>query len=52
MVELLRLPLVHPAMDLRGPGGKRRVFDGLEEFREHLGGHLERLSDLFVQRRA
>ncbi|MFD0895606.1 3-dehydroquinate synthase [Luteolibacter ambystomatis] len=40
VVELLRLPLYHTAMDLRGPGGKRRVFDGLEEFREHLGGRL------------
>jgi len=40
VVEILRLPLCHEAMDLRGPGGKRRVFDGLEEFREHLGGRL------------
>lgn len=40
VVETLHLPLTHEALDLRGAGGKRRVFDGLEEFREHLGGRL------------
>lgn len=40
VVETLHLPLTHEALDLRGVGGKRRVFDGLEEFREHLGGRL------------
>jgi 3-dehydroquinate synthase len=40
VIETLRLPLTHEALDLRGVGGKRRVFDGLEEFREHLGGRL------------
>lgn len=40
VVESLHLPLTHGALDLRGVGGKRRVFDGLEEFREHLGGRL------------
>lgn len=40
VIETLRLPLSHEAYDQRGPGGKRRVFDGLEEFREHLGGQL------------
>jgi len=36
----LKLPLSHPALDLRSPDGRRRVFDGLEEFRQHLGGRL------------
>lgn len=40
VVESLHLPLTHESLDLRGAGGKRRVFDGLEEFREHLGGCL------------
>lgn len=40
VVEKLHLPLTHAALDLRGVAGKRRVFDGLEEFREHLGGRL------------
>jgi len=36
----LDLPLWHEALDLRDPQGRRRVFNGLEEFREHLGGEL------------
>jgi 3-dehydroquinate synthase len=36
----LDLPLHHPALDQRGPGGQRLVIDGLDEFREHLGGEL------------
>lgn len=40
VLESLHLPITHEALDLRGAGGKRRVFDGLEEFREHLGGRL------------
>jgi 3-dehydroquinate synthase len=36
----LKLPLSHPTLDLRSPDGRRRVFDGLEEFRQHLGGRL------------
>lgn len=40
VLESLQLPITHEALDLRGAGGKRRVFDGLEEFREHLGGRL------------
>lgn len=34
------LPLWHPALDRRGPSGGLEVLDGLEEFREHLGGEL------------
>jgi len=40
VVAGLRLPLWHPALDLRDAAGRRRVHEGLEEFREHLGGEL------------
>ncbi len=36
----LRLPLWHESLELRNAAGRRRVFRGLEEFREHLGGKL------------
>lgn len=36
----LKLPLWHPALDLRDGNGRRLVHAGLEEFREHLGGEL------------
>lgn len=32
--------LYHPALEQRGKAGQRIVLDGLEEFREHLGGRL------------
>ncbi len=32
--------LYHPALEERGEQGRRLVLDGLEEFREHLGGTL------------
>jgi len=34
------LPLWHDVLDLRNPDGDPVVFDGIEEFREHLGGEL------------
>ncbi|MDB4537557.1 3-dehydroquinate synthase [Akkermansiaceae bacterium] len=40
VIEQLDLPLWHEALELRDPKGRRRVFNGLEEFREHLGGEL------------
>ncbi len=40
VIEGLDLPLWHEALDLRDMRGRRRVFNGLEEFREHLGGEL------------
>ncbi|MEP4078882.1 3-dehydroquinate synthase [Haloferula sp.] len=40
VVEALKLPLWHDALDLRDENGRRRVHEGLEEFREHLGGEL------------
>jgi 3-dehydroquinate synthase len=36
----LRLAIYHPALDWLDVSGRRRVFDGLDEFREHLGGEL------------
>lgn len=32
--------LYHPALAMRGAAGRRVLLDGLEEFREHLGGRL------------
>ncbi len=40
VIESLDLPLWHEALELRDGSGRRRVFNGLEEFREHLGGEL------------
>ena len=40
VIEGLDLPVWHEALELRDPKGRRRVFNGLEEFREHLGGEL------------
>lgn len=39
-LEALGLRLWDDALELRGPGGRRRVLDGLADFREHLGGEL------------
>ena len=36
----LRLSLYHPGLDWLDETGRRRVFEGLDEFREHLGGEL------------
>lgn len=36
----LGLPIYHSALDWVGECGERRVFSGLNEFREHLGGRL------------
>ena len=40
VIEQLNLPLWHEALELLDSKGRRRVFNGLEEFREHLGGEL------------
>ena len=40
ILHRLGFVLYSPALDLRGPGGGRQVLDGLEDFREHLGGRL------------
>jgi 3-dehydroquinate synthase len=36
----LKLAIYHPALDWLDESGSRRVLDGLDEFREHLGGEL------------
>ena len=36
----LGLAVYHPALDWLDQSARRRVFDGLDEFREHLGGEL------------
>lgn len=36
----LKLGIYHPALDWLDDHGRRRVLDGLDEFREHLGGEL------------
>ena len=40
VLQQLGLAIYSPFLDLRGPDGRRRVLEGLEEFREHLGGRL------------
>ena len=40
VLQQLGLALYTPFLDVRGPSGGRRVLEGLEEFREHLGGRL------------
>ena len=40
VLEGLSLRTYHPALDSKGESGRRRVFEGLDEFREHLGGEL------------
>ncbi len=40
VIETIGLPLWHDVAALRNEKGRRRVFNGLEEFREHLGGKL------------
>ncbi len=40
VLDGLKLGTFHPALDWTDENGRRRVFDGLDEFREHLGGAL------------
>ena len=40
VLSALKLETYHPALDWLDEHGRRRVFDGLDEFREHLGGEL------------
>lgn len=40
LLERLGFELWHPALSLRAAAGTRAVMEGLEEFREHLGGKL------------
>ena len=40
LLESLGFELWHKACDLRGEHGRLQLLDGIEEFREHLGGEL------------
>lgn len=40
LLESLGFELWHTACDLRGADGRLQLLDGIEEFREHLGGEL------------
>jgi 3-dehydroquinate synthase len=40
LFKRLGFNLWHPALELRGADGRLLVLDGIEEFREHLGGEL------------
>jgi 3-dehydroquinate synthase len=40
LLGALGLPRWHPALLATGPGGQPAVLDGLDDFREHLGGDL------------
>lgn len=40
VLEGLSLRTYHEGLDERDESGRQRVFDGLDEFREHLGGEL------------
>jgi 3-dehydroquinate synthase len=40
VLEGLGLSIYHPALDWLDDADRRRVLDGLDEFREHLGGEL------------
>ena len=40
LLEKLGFELYHPALDTRTANGQNTLLAGLEEFRQHLGGHL------------
>ncbi len=40
LLETLQFPLTHEKLTSSDASGKRRVLEGLDEFREHLGGEL------------
>ena len=40
VLDALKLAVYHPALDWLDEHGQRRVFAGLDEFREHLGGEF------------
>ena len=40
VLHSLDMPVFHDALDARDADGRRIVYDGLDEFREHLGGEL------------
>ncbi len=40
LIQQLGFELFAPIKEIRGPSGRQDMLDGLEEFREHLGGRL------------
>jgi 3-dehydroquinate synthase len=40
VLTTLQFSIYHPALDWLDSQGRRRIFEGLDEFREHLGGQL------------
>jgi 3-dehydroquinate synthase len=40
VLQRLQLPVWHESLEFRDEEGRRLVYRGLEEFREHLGGEL------------
>jgi len=40
LIQRLGFELFAPIKEIRGPSGRQDMLDGLEEFREHLGGRL------------
>jgi 3-dehydroquinate synthase len=40
VLKTLKLPTWHEALEMKSATGKRAIYVGLEEFREHLGGEL------------
>jgi 3-dehydroquinate synthase len=40
VIQRLGFELFAPVKEIRGPGNRQDMLDGLEEFREHLGGRL------------
>jgi 3-dehydroquinate synthase len=40
LIQRLGFELIAPVKQIRGPSGRQDMLDGLEEFREHLGGRL------------
>ena len=40
LLDRLGLPFWHRTLDLKGPDGRPKIFRGLDEFAEHIGGDL------------
>ena len=40
VLQGMQLPIWHESLEIRDDQGKRLIYGGLEEFREHLGGEL------------
>lgn len=40
LLDRLKLPSWHRALDLKGPDGRLKILRGLDEFKEHIGGEL------------